>query len=112
MGVDAGGAEQSLRVAGAEGLHGCAVLYIGSGEDHLADAGRPGAFEHLVAIPVKGGVEQIDADIDPFHRSAAACRWLAAGTRFAGKVLTRRTRAARTLDFTGWQWPLADLQGN
>src|SRR5690606_6455487 len=30
----------------------------------------------------------------------------------AGKVLARRAGAARTLDFTGWQRPFADLQGD
>src|SRR5690606_41715298 len=35
-----------------------------------------------------------------------------AGAGLAGKVLARRAGAARTLDFTGWQRPFADLQGD
>ncbi|MCY1493903.1 hypothetical protein D9M68_277530 [compost metagenome] len=70
MGVDTGGAEQSL--AAFVQLLGCqqglfAVLQVGAGQHQLADAGCVGALQYGADIAGKAGMGQIDADVDELH---------------------------------------------
>ena len=44
-----------------------ALTFAGAGHDHLRDAGRPSALQHLRKIVPEAIVAQIRADIDEFH---------------------------------------------
>ena len=72
VGMNAGRAEQPERVLGALRLYRSAICHRGGGQYHMADTGRPGPFEYRFTVLVKGGVKQVDADIDPFHGSGPA----------------------------------------
>ncbi len=66
MRVDTGRGRQQVRIVFSQIHRVLTALSAGAGNDHVDDAGRQGAFEDCLTIPVKAVVRQIRADIDEF----------------------------------------------